>query len=181
MAATQILTLYHGTDGANREAIVSTQFFANAGRIGKGVYFTPDKEVAESVARHRGRQWLVFECRVRVRAVYDYDRGCKSLPKRRHDWARHGFDAATAMHPPWAGVAVPLPEVCVRDPAAVTIVGCGGLDEDKKTVVWWMVEGSKGTGSGEEKEDDADLMKRLGEARGSACVLRAEAAGGFDD
>ena len=122
-----IIRMFHGTDGANAASIISSGLRASAdGRLGPGVYLTPDQVVASTIAQHRGLQFVV-ECEVTVGKVYNFDVGTGALPPRQKTWAASGFQSAQSMHGPWAGVATPFCEYCIHDPAAVRVIKVDGF------------------------------------------------------
>jgi hypothetical protein len=93
---------------------------------GAGVYFTPDKQIASTIAKHRGLQFVV-ECEVTISKTFDFDSGSADLAKRSKTWAHQGYDSAKAMHGAWAGVTVPFREFCVHDAAAVRVIKVEGF------------------------------------------------------
>ena len=107
-----IKTLYHGTKGEHAASILATGLRPSAsGRLGAGIYFTFDKDVAIAIAKHRGLQFVVT-CEVDIGNSYDFDQGGSAT------WAVEGFDSARSKHPRWCGVG-PFIEVCVSDPKRV--------------------------------------------------------------
>ena len=132
--------LYHGTsseiaaDVLLKGLIISTGEHVNGkktgARIGPGVYFTPVKSVAESIARSNHVQGgpCILTCEVELfdqRRQYNWDHGSLTAngPLTPHSkfWSNHGFVSAFAMHPPWGGVDAPLPEICVHNIGHVSI------------------------------------------------------------
>ena len=103
------------------------------GRLGPGVYLTPDETVARTIAKLRGLPFII-ECTVKIGAasalsqdiLFDFDEGSDRLPAQRMDWAQHGYQMVTSLHPPWAGVHVPFQEYCVADADDVTVVRVDG-------------------------------------------------------
>jgi len=129
MAAT--VRLYHGTDGKNAESILLAGLRASTqGKLGAGVYFTPDLNAANKIAGYRGLPFVI-SCDVVVGRQYDYDSNPLNLPMVDGSWRNHGFESAQATHPPWAGVTYPFPEVCVLNPGAATMVEVHGLIIDR--------------------------------------------------
>ena len=119
--------LFHGTDGAHGASILQHGLRASAGgRLGAGVYFTPDKQIATTIARHRGLQFVV-ECEVTTGNIFDFDKGVAGgLAKHSKTWATHGFQTAQAMHGPWAGVPTAFRELCVHDAKSVRVIKVEG-------------------------------------------------------
>jgi len=113
--------LFHGTDGRNAASIIDNGLrVSQNGRIGIGVYFTQDKNVALAVGRLRGLQF-VMTCEVDVGKVYDFDNDGQDVR-----WAWKGYDSAQAIHPSWAGCQ-PFREICVFDPSRVKITYVEGI------------------------------------------------------
>ena len=126
-APTKKMRMFHGTDGANAASIIQHGLRASTGgRLGPGVYLTPNQAVANAVARHRGLQFVV-ECEVTPGKVYNFDAGTGALLAGKTSWHQNGFDAAQSVHPPWAGVAEPFCEYCVHDVAAVRVIKVDGF------------------------------------------------------
>ena len=125
--APPIMRMFHGADGANAASIIQHGLRPSAdGRLGPGVYLTPDQTVANTIAQHRGLQFVV-ECEVTPGKVYNFDAGTGALPASKKNWAAGGFSSAQSMHPPWAGVAAPFCEFCVHDAAAVRVIKVDGF------------------------------------------------------
>ena len=121
------LLMFHGTDGANAAGIIQHGLRPSAGgRLGPGVYLTPDQTVANTIAKHRGLQFVV-ECEVTPGKVYNFDTGTGALPAQKTTWAASGFNAAQSMHPPWAGVDAAFCEYCIHDAAAVRVIKVEGF------------------------------------------------------
>ena len=121
------LLMFHGTDGANAAGIIQHGLRPSAGgRLGPGVYLTPDQTVANTIAKHRGLQFVV-ECEVTPGKVYNFDTGTGALPAQKKTWAASGFNAAQSMHPPWAGVDAAFCEYCIHDAAAVRVIKVEGF------------------------------------------------------
>eukprot|EP01047_Picozoa_sp_COSAG01_P062288 COSAG01_NODE_7899_length_3000_cov_12.889004_2_plen_506_part_00 len=97
-AAAGKMRMYHGTDGANAASIIQNGLRASPkGRLGAGVYFTPDKDVASTIAKHRGLQFVV-ECEVTISKIYDFDAGAPpDLAHGSKDWAAHGCGRLTCI------------------------------------------------------------------------------------
>ena len=116
-----MVRLYHGTNGDNAASILSGNLRpSDDGRLGAGFYFATSKADAETIAKHRQQPFLLT-CEVELGKVYDWDaRGADRA------WSTSGFDAATAMHPPWAGIPRPFQEFCVHDLSRITIVHVEG-------------------------------------------------------
>jgi hypothetical protein len=121
------MRLFHGTDGTNAASIIQNGLRASpVGRLGAGVYFTPDRSVASLIAKHRGLEFIV-ECEVAIQKTFDFDAGAADLAKSSKDWAAHGYDCATSMHGPWAGVPVPFREYCVSKPEVARVIKVDGF------------------------------------------------------
>jgi dolichyl-phosphate-mannose-protein mannosyltransferase len=132
--------LYHGTNGQHNVSILTGGLqISQKGRLGPGVYFTPDKTAARQIARHR-KEASVFTCEVCVSnpriQMYDWDSGSMTanglLEPRSQFWSNHGFETAFAMHPPWAGNKDRLPEICVHKMGAITIKKIESVISDGK-------------------------------------------------
>ena len=118
--------MFHGTNGVHAASIIQNGLHPSAGgRLGGGVYCTPDKDAANAIAKHRGLHF-VLECEVTPSNVYDHDAGTAPLAAKSMAWAAHGFDAATSIHPAWAGVAAPFREYCISDAQAVRVIKVEG-------------------------------------------------------
>ena len=112
--------LYHGTSGKNLQGIVSNQGLkiSPRGRMGAGVYFTTDIELAWKVARDRGDEEyeMMLTCEVDLGKVYDFDADGRST-----NWQSRGFDCAKGLHGPWLGHPS-FVEYCVADEKCVRII-----------------------------------------------------------
>uniref|UniRef100_A0A0G4FP21 PARP catalytic domain-containing protein n=1 Tax=Chromera velia CCMP2878 TaxID=1169474 RepID=A0A0G4FP21_9ALVE len=90
--------LYHGTSTHNAGGILQHGLRASRnGTLGRGVYFTDNKETAMAIARYRARQTgggraVVVLC---------------DVPE--------AHTRNTAMHAPWAGVSRDFREYCVNE------------------------------------------------------------------
>jgi len=133
-AESAAVRLFHGTDGVNAASIITNGMRASAGgRLGPGVYLTPDETVARTIAKLRGLPFII-ECTAKIGAasalsqdiLFDFDEGSDRLPAQRMDWAQHGYQMVTSLHPPWAAVHVPFQEYCVADADDVTVVRVDG-------------------------------------------------------
>ena len=120
-------TLYHGTNGDAVQGIAGAGLRVSTGgnaRIGDGVYFTDDYNVAKTIAAHRGNA-CVLTCRVDLGSVYDHDKGGSK------SWANDGYQSSRGTHPDWAGVGHTFTEYCVDDAQRVQIVEIHGAYTDR--------------------------------------------------
>jgi hypothetical protein len=124
--------LFHGTNGKNLGSIKQGGLrVSRDGRLGPGIYFTPNRDHAATISRHRCTAAepcaAVFECNVVLEKnrQYDFDNGTPTAngwkEKKSKLWPFYGFDSATGMHSPWAGVPVSFKEVCIGDAGSVRI------------------------------------------------------------
>ena len=119
--ATTTITAYHATNGLNAPSILKEGLKPSTnGRLGPGVYLATDPTVAETIGMQKGMA-LILKCTIKVRARYDMEARGPSTT-----WAKDGYNCARAMHPPWAGVAVPFEEYCVIDPDDIEIIRMEG-------------------------------------------------------
>jgi hypothetical protein len=74
-APPEVVTMFHGTDGKHAASIIEHGLQPSKdGRLGPGVYLTPYKDVAGTIARYRGLQFVV-ECEVTVGRVFSFNAG----------------------------------------------------------------------------------------------------------
>ena len=103
--------LYHATRLPNIQGIVRQSLIPSSnGRLGSGVYFTDDFEVAKEISQKFGKEGAVFECNVNLGILKNLGLESGST------WQYEGFDSATAMHPPWFGLNTGwFREYCLKD------------------------------------------------------------------
>ena len=105
--------LYHGTilssiKGISEEGLRLSTY----GRLGPGVYFTDDFQVAETISLNRDQEGnnggAVFECNVNLRRIKDLIRDTGS------EWQNERYDFAQTIHPSWYGTTE-FTEFCLKD------------------------------------------------------------------
>jgi len=77
---------------------------------------TDDKDVAETIARHRsqGKKFTILTCELRKLDPKSlFDQTTAKPGGIDNTWASKGFNVSKAYHPPWAGVKRTFPEYCV--------------------------------------------------------------------
>lgn len=113
-------TLYHGTRVTSISPISLTGLKgSSSGRLGPGLYLTTKAE-AFKIAEHYGvgTGVAVFEVRVNISSCKDLG----SAGDTGGSWMS-GYNSATSMHPPWAGIPVPFREWVIKDPTKCRIKG----------------------------------------------------------
>lgn len=126
----EVVTMFHGTDGKHAASIIENGLQpSRGGRLGPAVCLTPVKDVASTIVKHRGLQFVV-ECEVTVGKVFAFGDGTlegSGQPKYSKAWSDSSFNSAKAMHGPCAEVATPFCEFCVHDAKAVQVVKVEGF------------------------------------------------------
>ena len=113
--------LYHGTRLSSIKGITSKGLQpSSSGRLGPGIYFTQNFDVAKRISLHRDeRGGAVFECNVNLGRI-------KNLGKKNkrglYKWQDGEFDSARAIHPPWPRInSNKFTEYCLKDPEKCTV------------------------------------------------------------
>ena len=104
--------LYHGIRLSSIKGISEKGLRpSTSGRLGPGVYFTDDFQVAETISLNRGQEGnggAVFEFKVNLRHIKDLIRGTGS------EWQNEGYDSAQTIHPSWYDTGE-FTEFCLKD------------------------------------------------------------------
>ena len=104
--------LYHGARLSSIKGISEEGLRpSTAGRLGPGISFTDDFQVAETISLKRGQEGnggAVFECKVNLRHIKDLIRGTGL------EWQNEGYDSAQTIHPSWYNTGE-FTEFCLKD------------------------------------------------------------------
>eukprot|EP01080_Neovahlkampfia_damariscottae_P002173 gene2173-2037_t len=116
------IELFHGSSGISTGGILHD--FQNSPqdrRLGRGIYLTPDKNAAESIAIHRMNSqgdngYVVFSFRVKMNKVKEmpFSVTCKK-------WQNEGYDACKSIHPPWRNLVNGFVEYCILDKSQLSV------------------------------------------------------------
>lgn len=140
IACRRYLVLFHATNDSVRHLIMKNGYkVGNRSRLCDGVYFTPDIDMAEkySIELHDAIEGGMLTAAIIDTKGKIADGGTANdlrsvTPSGRaqigsRDWLYGDCGLAISQHPPWPGIGKtePFPEVVVKNPADIYLLGTG--------------------------------------------------------